>query len=161
MYRSHSRTGLTLLASAVLAFGLSACASSTALPDDGNPAADTSPSAPATSDATVEAQPPADMSVWPDTWPSDVPHPTTGEVLYSNAERDFLFKLGLVSTPEAFADLASEFVDAGHSDDAGRDSSGEREGARVHNFSNGGWRITLKGIHSDGVFEMHYLAKRV
>ncbi|SDS76922.1 hypothetical protein [Microterricola viridarii] len=146
------------IAAAALALTLTGCAPATAPAPSETPRAAAAPTATPTETPGTEPAPSTD-SAWPAGWTEELPHPTSGTVLYSHTERAALYKIGLVSTPEAFGALVTEFGAAGYADEAGRDDEGD-EHAEVHNFTKDGWRVILRGVSTGAGFELHYLAKQ-
>ncbi|PPL14408.1 hypothetical protein [Microterricola pindariensis] len=146
------------LAAATLALALTGCAPATAPAPGEAPLAAAAPTATPAETPVAESAPPTD-GAWPAGWTEELPHPTSGTVLYSHAERAALYRIGLVSTPEAFGALVTEFGAAGYTDEAGQDDEGE-EHAEVHNFTKDDWRVILRGVNTDAGFELHYLAKQ-
>ncbi len=164
-YRAHSRARVALATSALVALALTGCATAESPAIGGEQPTSSStpvqsvptPEAEESSTPTPDAEPAT--SVWPASWPSEVPHPTSGVELYSNSERDAIYKIGLSTTPDAFDQLVTEFTAAGYADQA---DQGENDGEHTtHNFTKGEWRVILKGAHTDQGFEMHYIGKRV
>lgn len=108
--------------------------------------------------ATPEGAQAAPESAWPGGWPETLPHLNSGEVLYSHAEADRIYKIGMRATPEAHAQLLADFATAGFSDEAASGRDDQHDDA--HSFRKDGWRVIVRGVQTDAAFEVHYIARR-